>query len=233
LRLLVPAYFYPAEEGLEQWDRLIESPDAGATVVVVNRESGPGKEPDSNYAKVLERARSKGVTLLGYVSTNYAKRPLGEVRADADRWARFYPGIQGIFFDEQAGTADQVDYYAALYEHVRKGLGLSLVVTNPGGVCAQEFVARPASDVVCLAEANRDFKTYHRPAWTAEYPADRFAALLYDVGSRDQMKSVVRDMRAQGIGYCFVTDGKQPNPWSQLPRYWADEVETVKQANAP
>jgi hypothetical protein len=155
------------------------------------------------------------------------------VKADVDRWVRFYPGIQGIFFDEQASTADQVEYYAALYEYVRMDLGRSLVVTNPGGVCAEDYVARPASDVVCLAEANRDFGAYHRPAWTAKYPADRFAALLYNVSSREQMKTTVLDMRVQGIGCCFITDANWPNPWDRLPRYWADEIEAVRQVNTP
>src|SRR5206468_1465902 len=40
LRLLVPAYFYPEGKGLEQWDRLIESPAAAATVAIVNPDSG-------------------------------------------------------------------------------------------------------------------------------------------------------------------------------------------------
>jgi hypothetical protein len=84
-----------------------------------------------------------------------------------------------------------------------------------------------------VAEANRDFSTYHRPAWTAKYPADRFAALLYNVDSRERMKTNVLDMQAQGIGYCFITDGKWPNPWERLPRYWGDEVEAVQQANTP
>jgi hypothetical protein len=233
MRLLVPAYFYPADDGLEQWDRLIESPAAATMVVIVNLDGGPGTAVDPNYAKVLGRTRSKGVTALGYVTTSYAKRPPGEVRADVDRWVRFYPGIQGIFFDQQASTADQVTYYAALYEYVRKGLGLSLVITNPGGVCAEDYLARPASDVVCLVEANRDFSTYHRPAWTAEYPPDRIAALLYDVRSRENMTNNVLDMRGQGIGYCFITDARGPNPWNRLPRYWRDEVEAVQQANTP
>ena len=40
-------------------------------------------------------------------------------------------------------------------------------------------------------------------------------------------------MQAQGIGYCFITDGRWPNPWERLPRYWGDEVEAVQQANTP
>ncbi len=232
LRLLVPAYFYPAGEGLEKWDRVIDSPAAAVTVAIVNPDSGPGKEADPNYARALTRARQKGVTVIGYVSTKYAARPLPEVRADVDRWALFYPAIQGIFFDEQPATADHVPYYADLYKHARQDRGLSLVVTNPGTVCAEQYLARPASDVVCLVEVTRDFSTYRRPAWAKDYPAERFAALLYEVESPARMKDNVLEMRDRQIGNCFITDAKQPNPWDRLPRYWEEEVEAVQRVNA-
>jgi hypothetical protein len=34
------------------------------------------------------------------------------------------------------------------------------------------------------------------------------------------------------VGYCYITDGKEPNPWIRLPRYWEAEVEAVQQVNA-
>jgi serine/threonine protein kinase len=231
LRLLAPAYIYPAGEGLAEWERIIESPAAAATVVIVNPDSGPGNVADPNYARVVERARRNGVTAIGYVSTKYAGRPLPEVKGDVDRWSHFYPGIAGIFFDEQESKADQVLYYAALYEYVRKDRGLSLVVTNPGTECAEEYVARPASDVVCLVEAAKGLSAYRPPAWTGRYPADRFAALLCKTGTPEQMKQVVQEMRANNIGYCFITDAEEHNPWGRLPRYWEAELEAVRQAN--
>jgi serine/threonine protein kinase len=231
LKLLVPAYLYPAGKGLAQWDRIIESPAAAATVAIVNPDNGPGKVVDPNYAKILKRARRKGVTVIGYVSTKYATRPLHEVTGNVDQWLRFYPGIQGIFFDEQASSADLVHYYAALYEYARKDKGLSLVVTNPGTTCAEEYLTRPTSDVVCLVEAAKDFTAYRRPGWADRYPADRFAALLCKVRSPAQMKTILREMHDKRIGYCFITDGQMPNPWGRLPSYWDAEAEAVQQAN--
>jgi hypothetical protein len=232
LRLLVPAYFYPAGKGLAQWDRIIDSPVARATVVIVNKNSGPGEETDANYARVMERARQRGVTVIGYVNTRYGNRPLGEVTADVDRWVRLYPGVQGIFVDEQASAAAQVPYYAALYEHAHKVRGLSLVVTNPGTVCAEEYFARPAADVACLVEVAKDFGAYRCPSWADRYPTDRFAALLCQTGTAEQMQAVAREMADSGIGYCFITDAVEPNPWGRLPVYWDAEVEGERQANA-
>jgi serine/threonine protein kinase len=232
LRLLVPAYVYPADEGLAEWDRIIDSPAAAATVVIANPASGPGKAADPTYSKVIGRARDRGVTVIGYVSTKYAARPLNEVKGDVDRWRRFYPGAQGIFFDEQASSVEHILYYAALYEYVRKECGLSLVVTNPGTECAEEYVSRPAADVVCMVEAPKGFSTYNHPAWTDRYPADRFAALLIAVGNAGQMKGIVREVREHNIGYCFITDADEPDPWDRLPRYWEAEVEAVRQGDS-
>jgi hypothetical protein len=230
LRLLVPAYFYPAGKDLGQWDRLINSPAAESTVVIVNPDSGPGQATDPNYAKVLGRARAKGVTLIGYVSTKYADRPLDEVKSEVDRWARLYRGIQGLFFDEQASSADRVPYYAALYEHVRNHHRLALVVTNPGTVCAEEYLSRPASDVVCLAEAPKGFRNYRHPAWTDRYPPERFAALLPETDAT-HMREYIQAMEEKRIGNCYITEGGGTNPWGQLPLYWEAEASAVQRIN--
>jgi hypothetical protein len=227
----VPAYFYPAEDGLAQWDRLFDSPAAAATMVIVNPSSGPGTAADPNYANVVVRAGHKGTTVLGYVSTKYAARPLNEVKADVDRWVRFYPGVHGIFFDEQASAAEQVPYYASLYEHVRKASGLSLVVSNPGTACAEEYLVRPAADIICLVEVTKDFSAYRPPPWTAQYPTRRFAALLNGVDTSEHMKKYIQGMGERKIGACYVTEGRLPNPWDRLPRYWEAEVAAVQQAS--
>ena len=169
--------------------------------------------------------------MIGYVSTKYATRPLADAKGDVDRWVRFYPGIAGIFIDEQASGADQILYYAALYDYVRKEQALALVVSNPGTECAEEYVARPAADVVCVLEAAKGFGAYQPPPWKDRYPADRFAALLCKTGTSEEMKQTVREMRANRIGYGFITDAGMPDPWARLPRYWEAEVEAVQQAN--
>jgi hypothetical protein len=228
MRLLVPAYFYPGGKELAHWDRLLGSPLAEGTVVIANPGSGPGQQGNEDYVRILDRTQRRGLTAIGYVSTRYGKRPLREVEADVDRWRLFYLGIQGIFFDEQASTADQVPYYAELYEYVKHRRGLSLVVTNPGAVCVEDYLRRPAADVACLAEVTKDFASFRRPAWADNYRADRVAALLCQVETAEHMKRIVREMRDNQIGFCFITDEREPNPWGKLPSYWEAEVEAVQ-----
>jgi hypothetical protein len=163
LSLLVPAYFYPSGRGLDDWDRLIASAARAPIVAIANPASGPGAKVDPNYSSVIARAVKAGVTVIGYVSTSYAKRPIDAVKADIDRWARFYPEVRGIFLDEQASGADRVAYYAEAAEHAQARLRRPLIVTNPGTTCAEEFLARSAADVACLFEGGRDYDRFRPP----------------------------------------------------------------------
>jgi serine/threonine protein kinase len=231
LRLLVPAYFYPGGEGLRQWDRLIDSAGIAPVVAIANVDNGPGKAAEPNYIAVIDRARKAGVTVIGYVSTDYAKRPLAEAKADVARWARFYPPVQGVFLDQQASGAEHVDYYASLYQHARQELPGALVVTNPGMICAEEYLARPAADVACLAEVPRDFSAYRPPSWADRYPASRFAALIHGTDAPEKMKSQIRQIAEGNVGYGYVTNGKGANPWERLPPYWEAEAAAVRRLN--
>ena len=118
MRLWVPAYFYPNGPGLREWNRLIASAKSVPIVAIVNPASGPGGRVDTNFAAIIPRARKAGVTLLGYIGTQYTRKPLEQVKREVDTFLRFYPEIQGVHFDEQSSEARGVDYYADLYRYV-------------------------------------------------------------------------------------------------------------------
>ena len=233
VRLLVPAYFYPAGKGSAEWDKLLAAAGETPIVAIVNPASGPGRRVDPNYSAIFERAaKARQLTRIGYVTTSYAKRPADEVKAEVDRWLEFYPAIDGIFFDEHASGAEHVEYQAELYEHVRTARKLKLVVTNPGTTCAEGFVAQPAADAVCLFEGPKPIDAAPLPAWTARYKADRFAALSYQIGSATDMQKLITAAAERKLGYCYVTDAGGNNPWNRLPKYWEEEVKAVQKLNA-
>jgi hypothetical protein len=228
VRVLVPAYFYPTGEGLKLWERLIKTASLAHLVVVANPASGPGRKIDSNYARILPRLRKAGATIVGYVTTGYGKRAPEEIKADVDAWLRLYPGvIHGIFFDEQASGPERVDYQAAFYDYVRKEQRLELVITNPGTVCDEGYLARPAADFACLYENHEGFDEFRLPAWASKVPASRFIALSYKVKTADQMRERLKQTLARGFGFVCISDAEGDSPWSRLPSYWEGELEAV------
>jgi hypothetical protein len=227
IRILVPAYFYPAGNGLKEWDRLIQAAAEVPIVAIANPASGPGTRVDPNYTRVLDRAAKAGIRLIGYITTSYAKRPVKDVTADVETWYRFYPQIQGIFFDEQASSKEHVPYHQAIRKAVK-----GLVVTNPGTLCAPEFVTERATDVACVYENKEGFARFKRLEWSANLPPDRFAALPYAIPTAAQMRTFVKQTLREGLGYFYVTDHEGANPWDRLPSYWDEELAAVKDANA-
>jgi hypothetical protein len=244
VRLLVPAYFYPAGEGLKQWQALIasHSPAGGVEIVaIVNINSGdPGKAVNPDYARVIQSASRKGVRLLAYVPTGYGKAPLGTVKEKVGAYFRLYPQLGGVFVDEQSTDgALAAAYYAPLRKHVLSLKRGALVVGNPGTVCAESYLsggeARAADVVVMYENSDRTtpFSAYSPPAWVAKYPPERFAALVHTCSS---LPKALAAARAKRVGYLFVTDlaGPPPpsnNPWGRLPSYWADELRRVAALN--
>jgi len=224
-RLMVPAYFYPEGKGRDAWDRLFRASKTAEVAAIVNPASGPGRRVDPAYVEVVRRGKAEGVTLVGYVSTDYARRPIAEVKADVDRWVEFYPGIDGIFLDEQASSAEKVDYYAELYEYARKSKGLTLVVTNPGTSCDEAYLARPAADVVCLFENARGVEGLDRlPDFLGKYAPERVYTLHHTIDSADAMRAILDAASERGVGWTYVTDDVMRNPWDKLPSYWDEEV---------
>lgn len=229
--LLVPAYFYPEGNGLAHWDTLIQ--DAAREpkleiVAIVNPASGPGRRVDANYTRVVERCRKAGVKLVGYVSTDYGKRPAEAVKADVDRWHEFYPQVQGIFFDEQASGADKIDWYADVAAHARKTIPKAYLVSNPGTHCDAGYAAKLTADTYVLFEEQKGFERYRAPAWAASHPPSRAAILVHSLPEAAAMKQQLEKAIRDRAGYLYLTDDLLPNPWDRLPTYWAEEVAALR-----
>jgi hypothetical protein len=229
LSLLVPAYIFPTGAGRRQWRQLIEAAAKVDLVVIVNPASGPGAERNMDYASAIVEATERGVKLVGYVSTRYAERPEAEVKQDIDNWVRFYPQIAGFFLDQQPSGDRSQAYYAEVADYARKKLRGARVITNPGVPCDEIFLARRISDQVCVFANLEGFNAFELPAALKSYPSSRYAALVYQVADAQAMRSMVKEAIIKGIGYLYITDGKLPNPWAQLPAYWDAEVEAVMQ----
>jgi hypothetical protein len=227
LRLLVPAYIYPAGKGREPWRRLIDAAAKVDLVAIVNPDSGPGVERNPVYASAIAEAADSGVKLVGYVHTQYGERPAAEVKGDIDAWVRFYPRIVGFFLDQQPQDPRHAADFADIAAHARGKLRDAIVITNPGVPCDEEYLARRASDVVCVFANYEGFASFELPAPLKDYDPSHFAALAYQVTDAEAMRFVLKEAIIKQIGYIYVTDGKLPNPWGQLPAYWDAEVDAL------
>jgi hypothetical protein len=233
LRILVPAYFYPSRDGMSAWKEMLASANETPIVAIVNPGSGPGRRVDANYEEVFRLAKTSKALLIGYVTLSYAKRPAAEVNAEIDTWLKFYPGIQGIFFDEQPSGAEHAAFAGQCFAHAAAKIDKALIVSNPGTRCAREYAELPQKPVIVLYERGTGLDQYEPPAWTKDFTADRFSVLLYGVKSKDEMQHTFRDAAAKRIGYFYVTDAQGRNPWNRLPTYWNEEVAAAKANNQP
>lgn len=230
LTLLVPAYFYPSGRGYADWRRLFDAAREVPVVAIADPDNGPGQKVDALYVETLKKAAEGGVTLLGYVTTSYAKRPTADVIADMKRWVEMYPGLRGYFLDEQPSGADQVDYYREIVAAARRFLPGGLVISNPGTTCAKGYITDAGIDVVCLYEGPNDLENFAPPAWV-ETVGRRHVAVLCHSRKGPGGTPAVHQAGLAGYGYAYATDLEGANPWIGLPRDWSQVVATVRRFN--
>jgi Spherulation-specific family 4 len=227
LRLLVPSYIYPAGEGRKEWQRLIDAASKVEIVAIANPNSGPGTDRNLDYDAIFTEASSHGITLVGYVSTDYGKRPQAEIQNDVETWVRFYPQVRGFFFDQQPSESRGATQFTELREFVKRRIPDPLVITNPGIACDEAYFARNVSSVTCVFVNYVGFDQFELPAKLRAYDPARFAAMPYNIPDVETMRSVVKDAIIKRIGYLYISDAKPPNQWGKLPVYWEAEVDAV------
>lgn len=230
VRLLVPAYFYPAGEGLAAWKRLVASADRAPIVAVVNPDSGPGRRADENYRAVFRLIRGSRLTPIGYVTLGYGKRPAARVKAEVDRWLALYPDVRGVFFDEQPSGADLVPFARECFAHARARFPGGVVVSNPGTACDPGYLRDPDGPTVCLYENRDGFDAYRPPDWVERVGAGRVAVLLYGVPDADRMRRRFAEALRKQARTVYVTDAAGANPWDRLPSYWDRELAEAARA---
>ncbi len=230
-RILLPLYIYPMwwDPALYQWPRVVQAAQKAEIWAIINPASGPGGPPNADYERGLSDLAQAGVTMLGYVWTNYGARSIAEVKAEVDIYAQhFLPrGVKGIFYDGVNSSAAWLPYYRELYEYA-KAQGFLWVVLNPGITIAEEYLAEGVGDVIVIFEDSyAQFLGHVLPDYVGHYPRERFAILVWGVPSLEEAKEVLR--RSPGIGFVHCTDDTPPNEWDTLPTYWGEWVELFSQ----
>jgi hypothetical protein len=219
----VPAYFLPGSI----WD-VASRPGAGIRYLVLNPASGPGGAPHPGYAAAVAGAQAAGISVLGYVDTAHANRDATLARQEVNRYRDWY-GVDGVFLDQSAATAEALAYYEHLAAHIRSSPG-AVVVLNPG-----VYPWQPYADLAdALVAYEGDFATYLRlavPDWVERHPPQRFWHLVYAT-TRAQLGSALGLARKRRAGVVYVTDRRLDNPWDGLASYWGAEIRIVSPRGA-
>ncbi|HEX2660609.1 MAG TPA: spherulation-specific family 4 protein, partial [Polyangia bacterium] len=214
---LVPLYSYPTNPA---WRMVIDAKLAHPTVpvvAVINPSNGPGASKNTDFANGIAALAKAGVRVLGYVSTSYTKRAESLVHADIDTYRSWYPEVSGIFFDEQANTVGNEDYYRRVDAYARTK-GFDFTVGNPGADTAPSYVG--TVDMILIYEssglpagnkANAD--------WHANYDRHNFGIIPYGVQTLDA--AYIAQVKSK-VGYVYVTGDTLPNPWDTVPAYFGD-----------
>jgi hypothetical protein len=238
VKILIPLYSYPTwyNPSTYTWSEIAAAASKVPIAAIINPNNGPdGGPPNQDYARGLEDLRQAGVTILGYVFTQYGDRPIGEVKQDIALYNDYY-NINGIFLDEAASSADQLDYYRDIYEYIKTKTNLDLVILNPGTQIEQDYLARPAADIAVIFEDNSQAWIKYQPqSYLSSYEPGHFASLIHSVPDAATMKSHIDRAVARQIGYIYVTDDSPTSPdrdpWNSLPSYWQEEIDYIQSLN--
>ncbi|MEU3831382.1 spherulation-specific family 4 protein [Streptomyces microflavus] len=241
-KVSVPAYFYPGAT----WDQLV---GAGNRVglAIANPFNGPGTG-DPQYTRAIQRARTAGMTVIGYVATGYfgttgittrngSTDPaewMRQIKGDVDTWYRLYgsAGVGGIFFDEAlsrcgAGNAD-VNRYIELRAYVEQRYGAASTVVDNPGTGVEECYSAAADTLVTFEGNDASYRTHRPQGWEARVPAERIWHMVYASPDESTLRTAMSLSKQRNAGHVYVTpdtiaDG---NPWDTLPpaSYWAVQL---------
>jgi hypothetical protein len=211
---VIPLYSFPTHA---TWTSVIAAKTAHPTVpvmAVVSPANGPNTKISSSYTTGIARLLAAGIKVIGYVYTSYTARPEAEVRADIDRWRSFYPGVTGIFFDEQMHRAGGEGYYQRLTDYA-KSRGFDFTIGNPGADSIPSYIG--TVDMILIYESSGLPSLTRLEGWHSSYPKSNFGIIPYNVGSLDP--AAVQSFK-QRVGYVYLTNDTLPNPWDTLPSYF-------------
>ncbi len=198
-------------------------------IIILNPSNGPGQGASANYAQLVGESQGRGISVLGYVFTEWASGEVSIQEAEGmiDHYYSWYH-VDGIMLDEANDSCDAapLHFYTTLYSYIKAKPGPGIVMLNPGKATGECYAA--ISDKLLTFE--RDYASYvggyAGANWTAKYPASRFFHVVFDSPTVAEMQNVVSLAAARGAAWVYVTNlnNSKGNPYSSLPSYFGQEL---------
>jgi hypothetical protein len=208
--IMIPLYSYPGAD----WNNLIWAKQVNPNVpvvAVINPDGGPGWSRDPDFVTGIARLQAAGVTVLGYVWTDYGARSLSSVETAIATYASWYH-VNGIYFDQMANKAGYESYYSTLTAYT-KSLGMTMTVGNPGTMVPSSYIGT-VTTMIIYEHSGVPASSYLSQLGT--YGKNNFALIAYDVPS---VNTAYLDSAAKYVGYVYLTDGIMPNPYAPESSY--------------
>jgi hypothetical protein len=223
----VPSYFSTCSTSSPNCIWVKVKGNAGMVILDVN--NGPSTAANARLQQVANFLRSNsGTLMLGYVFSREGSRPAAQVRADIDRWFKWYP-VAGIFIDDASSRCSKVGYYSQLVKYVKSKNSNALVAMYWGNNLPECYFASPdAPDIAVNFESS--FNTYlnWKPdPWTSKYPAHRFWHWIHTAVGSAKLATALTLSATRRAGWVFVTSDKPADPWDTLPPYFNTQVAAV------
>nr|WP_241728284.1 spherulation-specific family 4 protein [Dietzia maris] len=232
-RAAVPLYIHPVVDSA-LWERVLRP--GAADLVVVNVDSGPGHTPDPVFAEALHsrdlsardlgaRDHSAPATLLGYVDTDYGRRDVHDVRAEARLWRDRY-GVTSVFLDQVisgTGPDGRVDVDALLsFTDLANALrrdGVATLAGNPGTVPHPRVLR--LLDVTCVRETDLDTHLTTPAPPVPDIDSAKLWHLIYDCPP-ERVREAVERSAELGAGFVGLAADGLPHPWGSVEYLNAD-----------
>lgn len=214
--LIIPLY----KEDKALWDKVI-SIDIDNLVVVVNPNNGVGNTKSKFYEDVILKLALTNKIPVGYISTNYGKRDINDIKREIDRWLQYYPQLEGFFIDEVTGKSADLNYYEEIVGYIKlKGLNLKdgpLTVLNVGSF--PDFGYFNIADNIIVYEGDAK----NLDIFACDSFPSQSSIIVYNASEGD-MIDIINKTHCK---YYYITDDKLPDPYDTLPSYLDTELDII------
>ena len=222
--IILPLYIYPGTS----WQAVIHAKRTRPSVPIIsiiNPGTGPGGFRDPNYVSGIKQLQSAGVTVLGYVFTQYASRKQSAVIADIDAYKNWYD-VDGIMFDEMSVSPGNEEYYSFLEHHV-KSAHMTVTLGNPGKKAPPGYLG--TMDILNIYEdlgMPGDCPQGDSPIIGRE----KLSMIAYGVEDFDRSSL---EAISRCVAFLYLTDANLPNPYDRLPTFFSRLVDALGETGPP
>jgi hypothetical protein len=200
-------------------------------IISINPSSGPGSSVDSRFTNAISTLHSSGlnVTVIGYVPTGYGStRTISNVEGMIDSWYSLYPNIDGIMFDEVSSSSSTDSFYKTITDYARNVHGAHFLRGNPGA--AIDVGKMGMFDTIDVGESS-DYppeSLLQENTFNGTYGNAKFSFIVHDQPSLDKAWLATAE---KYLGYVYITNDVEPNPYDTVPSYFAQEVAALSNSS--